>query len=338
MTLDVVVPALRTRTVGRLLHSLALGTSRPDAVTLVSNEVPLGIEAFGLPVRVIRFRSDTVPAGHKDVALRRNIGIWASACHDIVTLDDDLVAAASLVATSRDLLRDRPYFWGHHRYVSFADHRVEDLVSLPPDRGRPREFPPNAWHLWMSCYGGLFGAPADVVREVGGFDLVFSGRQASEDQQFGKRLARRVDGRDRVFIHEPPFAWHPTEPEPWDPPAYCNVCLVGHQVFPDMVGSVAVHRCSRCPWIGITDESRLFDDTVNWPYDPGQVELDIIQLRRLSTLSGLATACPDDGGPGSPKSVKVSTHTSRADQVRPTAPSATTITSRRQSSSRLRRA
>ena len=142
MTLDIVIPVLRTRTIGRLLQSLSLGTGRPDAVTLVSNEVPLDVDAFGLPVRVIRFSSDTVPVGHGDVALRRDIGIWASHCSHVVTLNDNLVAAASLVAASRDLLRERPYFWGHHRYVSFADHRVADLVSLPADRAGPANFRP----------------------------------------------------------------------------------------------------------------------------------------------------------------------------------------------------
>jgi hypothetical protein len=277
--LDVVVPVLRTKTIGRLLQSLSLGVSQPDVVTLVSNEVALDTETFGLPVRVIRFSSDTVPIGQADVALRRNIGIWASSGSHVVTLDDDLVAAASLVASSRDLLRVHPYFWGHYRYISFRGHRVEDLVALAPDRGRPREFPPNSWHLWMSCYGGLFGAAADLVREIGGFDLVFSCRHASEDQQFGRRLARRISGTDRVYIHEPPFAWHPAEPEPWESPAYCNLCPTDHQAVNDVIGAVSVQRCARCPWISITDESRVFADTVHWAYDPGQLTVDIIQLK-----------------------------------------------------------
>jgi hypothetical protein len=278
MKLDVVVPVLRTKTIGRLLQSLSLGVSQPDVVTLVSNEVALDTETFGLPVRVIRFSSDTVPIGQADVALRRNIGIWASRASHVVTLDDDLVAAASLVASSRDLLRMYPYFWGHYRYISFMDNRVEDLVALSPDGGRPREFPPNSWHLWMSCYGGLFGAAADLVREIGGFDLIFSCRHASEDQQLGKRLARCIHGTDRVYIHEPPFAWHPMESEPWESAAYRNVCQTDHQTFNDVVGAVSIQRCALCPWISITDESRLFDDTVHWAYNPDQVEVDIIQL------------------------------------------------------------
>jgi len=277
--LDVVVPTLRTGTVQRLLRSLSLSTSRPDIVTLVSNEVSLDIETFGLDVQVARFRSATVPIGHGDLALRRNIGIWASAGRNIVVLDDDLVAAAELVAVSRELLRTLRYFWGHHRYLSFADHPVEELVALPPDRGRPREQPPNSWHLWMSCYGGMFGAPADLVRDLGGFDLVFSCRQANEDQQLGKRIARHVDGTDRVFVYEPPFAWHPTEPEPWGPPAFSNVCPSDHETVDGTVGRVPVQRCKRCPWLRITDETCLFDDSVHWPYNPAEIEVQIVELR-----------------------------------------------------------
>jgi hypothetical protein len=255
-----------------------LGTSQPDVVTLVSNELSPETDTFGLPVRIVSFRSDIVPIGAGDVALRRNIGIWASSSSHIVTLDDDEVAPANLIATSRDLLRARPYFWGHYRYINFTDRSVEDLLTLPPDCGRPREFPPNAWHLWKSCYGGMFGAAADVVREIGGFDLIFSCRHASCDQQFGKRLARRIHATDRVYIYEPPFVWHPTDREPWDPPTYRNVCSSDHQPFDGLVGAIPVQRCSKCPWIKITDESRIFDDTLNWAYDPDQVEIHITRL------------------------------------------------------------
>jgi hypothetical protein len=280
--LDVVVPVTRTKTIGRLLQSLSLGTSQPDVVTLVSNEVPSDIETFGLPVRIIRFRSEMVPIGYGDAALRRNVGIWASNSSHIVTLDDDLIASADLIATSRYLLGSRSYFWGHYRYISFTDHSVQDLVTLPPDTGRSREFPSNAWHMWTSCYGGLFGANANVVREIGGFDLVFSCRHSNCDQQLGKRLARRIHGTDRVYIHEPPFAWHPTDPEPWGPPAYRNVCSADHQTFDSLVGAVPVQSCARCPWISITDEDKLFDDTVHWTYDPDQLEVDIMQLNYSS--------------------------------------------------------
>ncbi len=104
MSLDVVVPALRTATIDRLLASLAQGTVRPDAVSLVSNEVPDGLETYGLQVRLLRFRSDRYPIGDRDLALRRDVGIWCSECSHVLTLDDDLVAPANLVETSLELL------------------------------------------------------------------------------------------------------------------------------------------------------------------------------------------------------------------------------------------
>ena len=277
--LDVVVPALRTATVDRLLRSLSLGSDRPDVVTLVSNEVPEALPTYGLAVRVVRFSSRTLPIGDRDLALRRDIGLWASNCRHVVTLDDDLVAAGDLVAAARRLLAAKPCFWGHHRFISFRDHTVEELVGLPPDRGRSRELGVNRWHLWMSCYGGLFGAEASLVREVGGFDLVFCCRQAGEDQHLGRRLAYATDRSERVFIHEPPFAWHPTEPEPWGPPGHSNLCAGEHQLAPGRFGAVPVDACTRCPWFRVRDEAALSGNRVNRPYDPAAVDLTVVWAR-----------------------------------------------------------
>src|SRR6478672_13385785 len=119
VSLDVVVPALRTATIDRLLASLAQGTVRPDAVSLVSNEVPDGLETYGLQVRLLRFRSARYPIGDRDLALRRDVGIWCSECSHVLTLDDDLVAPANLVESSLELLHRESHFWGHHRYISF---------------------------------------------------------------------------------------------------------------------------------------------------------------------------------------------------------------------------
>ena len=270
MSLDVVVPALRTATIDRLLASLAQGTVRPDAVSLVSNEVPDGIETHGLDVRLLRFRSDRYPIGDRDLALRRDVGIWSSECSHVLTLDDDLVAPANLVETSLELLGRERHFWGHHRYISFAGYAPERLLELPPQLGRPREKPPNDWHLWLSCYGGAFGAERALVLELGGFDLAFSCRQSGEDQSFGRRLSG-----ERVFIHEPPFAWHPTEPEPWGAPGYSNLCEDGHDVEPDELNGMPVSSCRRCPYFVSLDEERLFSGEVFVPYDPGAVEVTI---------------------------------------------------------------
>ena len=155
-SLDVIVPSVRPATVGRLLESLALGSVRPDAVSIVSNEVEASIETHGLDVRLLRFRSSEYPIGDRDVALRRDVGIWSSEHSHVLTLDDDVVAPANLIETSRALLADEPYFWGHYRYISFPGYALERLVELPPELGRRRENPPNSWHLWMSCYAGAF--------------------------------------------------------------------------------------------------------------------------------------------------------------------------------------
>jgi hypothetical protein len=273
VTLDVVVPAIRRATIGRLLESLGRNTVRPDVVSIVSNEVGTDLETHGLNVRLLRFRSAEYPIGDRDVALRRDVGIWSSECSDVLTLDDDLVAPANLIETSLALLRDEPYFWGHHRYISLQRYGVERLAELPAELGRKREDPPNSWHLWLSCYGGAFGAKRELVQEVGGFDLAFSCRHGGEDQSFGKRLAAHVSGTDRVFIHEPPFVWHPNEPDEWEPPAYSNLCAGEHELEDAVLNGLPVSRCRRCPYFSVTDESPLFSGELFVRYDPAAVEV-----------------------------------------------------------------
>jgi hypothetical protein len=275
VTLDVVVPALRTATIDRLLASLAAGTTRPDAVSLVSNEVPDRIETHGLDVRLLRFRSDRYPIGDRDLALRRDVGIWSSECSHVLTLDDDLVAPSNLVETSLELLERERYFWGHHRYISFDGYAPERLLELPAKLGRPRETPPNSWHLWLSCYGGAFGAERSLVQELGGFDLAFSCRQSGEDQSFGKRLAAETTGREKVFIHEPPFAWHPTEADPWGAAGYSNLCDGRHELEQAEVNGMPVSCCRRCPYFVALDEELLFSGEVFLPYDPDAVDVSV---------------------------------------------------------------
>ena len=273
-----VVPARRTATIDRLLFGLARGQARPDAVSIVSNEVPSGIETHGLPVRLLRFRSETYPVGDHDVALRRNVGIWSSECSHVLSLDDDLVAPASLVESSLALLRDEPCFWGHHRYIWVDGYGPERLLELPPELGKARESPPNSWHLWLSCYGGLFGFERSLVQGIGGYDLAFSGRHAGEDQALGKRLAARLGESEQVFVHEPPFAWHPADPEPWEPPAWTNLCADGHELEERRVNGLRVHGCRRCPYFVAAEQEPLFGDEPVLPFDPALVEVTVEQL------------------------------------------------------------
>src|SRR4051794_1975579 len=97
ITLDVVIPSLGRSTLVRTLDSLALGTTRPDCVTIVSNEVGAEVVAAGLDARVVRFESDRYPYGDRDVALRRNVGIFSSRCSHVLTFDDDQIAPRSMI-------------------------------------------------------------------------------------------------------------------------------------------------------------------------------------------------------------------------------------------------
>ena len=274
--LDVVIPALREETLDDALWSIAHGTVKPALVTIVSNEVAAERETYGLDVRVIRFRSAAYPVGDGDLALKRNIGIWASPCSHVMTFDDDQVAPASLVETTIELLDREAYVWGHHRFVNYGSYGREQLLELGPERGAQREQPPNAWHFWLSCYGGLFAARRTVVLDVGGYDMRFCGRYGGEDQDFGRRLANAVDNRDMIFVHEPPFAWHPTERLGVPPRAWSNLCDE-HRLVAAEIDGVAGSRCSECPYLRLDDPPKLPDQPLV-PYNDRLVALEILDV------------------------------------------------------------
>ena len=274
MKIDVVIPTLRPRAVLWALESLAAQTRRPDFVTLVTNEVDEPPEIDRLPIRVLRFRSDCYPIGDRDVALRRNVGIFFSCATHVITFDDDQVAPPNLVETSTRLLAGSRFFWGHHRYIPFTGKSVAALQALPANAGRSRESPPNAWHLYLSCYAGLFGAELTMLRDAGGYDMIFCERQAGEDQSLGRRLAR-MQGSEKVFIHEPPFAWHPEERMPWSEACYSNLCAGAHDVLIDIVAGIRIERCKVCPHLRALDADLVRDEVV-LRFDPARVTVDVL--------------------------------------------------------------
>ena len=269
--LDLIIPAMRpAECVANVLYSLSRNTVQPDVVSIVSNELDSDLPSYGLNVRLIRFTSEHYPVGEQDVALRRNVGIWSSTCAHIVTFDDDQLAPPNLIETSARLLERKPYFWGHHRFVEFSGRSVDELLQMDPEQGRAREHPPNAWHQWMSCYAGVFGAERELVQRLGGFDLIFCGRHAGEDQNLGKRIAWHVDRSERVFIHEPPFAWHPERKIAWSAPRYRNLCSSEHRLAPAWQGHVEIRKCQVCPYFEIVT-GNLFSAEVAMAFDPSKV-------------------------------------------------------------------
>jgi hypothetical protein len=114
------------------------------------------------------------------------------------------------------------------------------------------------------------------IWSLGGFDMAFCGRHAGEDQNLGRRLARRLDGCERVFIHEPPFAWHPTGKLPWAKAGYTNLYSAAHRLFRTRRGGIEVETCNVCPHFRVL-EVDLYRDDVRMRYDPAQVE---VTLRR----------------------------------------------------------
>lgn len=279
MEIDVIIPAMRATFIAQVLYSFSKNTVAPGMITIVSNEISKDIPTFELRVRLVRFTSAHYPIGRLDTALRRNIGIWSSPCSHVITFDDDQLAPVNLVETSAALLRRQPYFWGNYRYIDFSRYAVDELITLPAHHGRSREMPPNAWHLWLSSYGGLFGAERRLVEQLGGYDLIFLGRHAGEDQNLGKRLAERINHTERIFVHEPPFAWHPETRMEWSPPRYSNLCRSEHQFSSITLGGITIKKCRACPYFE-PPQGPLYRDPVLIPFDPDKVDVIIEELGR----------------------------------------------------------
>jgi hypothetical protein len=257
--IEVIIPAASKPDL--LLWSLGSQSRLPDQVTVVSNEVNEVIDINPVPIRVLRFTSDEYPYGYKDVALRRNIGIWESDADVIIFQDDDQVAPRHMVRDFERLLSEREIAWGHHRFINFDDHGFQELLDLPPNHGRSREIGVNQEHLYQSGYAGCMGVYREAILAAGGFDMMFLGRHGSEDQN----LAWRMCG-EKVFIHEPPFSWHPLK-SPRRHPGPTNVCD-DHRWEPDVYNGVIFNRCTRCPlWKFADRQELLFRDEVVVPYE-----------------------------------------------------------------------
>ena len=288
MEIDVVIPSLRAGAVSNVLFSLSQNTVKPDLVTIVSNEISSGIAALGLNVRILHFESRHYPFGHKDVALRRNIGIWHSPCSHVVTFDDDQIAPENLIETSRSALDRREHFWGHYRYLDFTQYSLASILRLPPSRGRPRETPSSGWHLYFSAYAGLLGAEKQWLQSLGGFDLIFCGRHAGEDQNLGRRMSRRLGHGGRILVSEPPFAWHPEARLPWSPAALTNLCKESHQLRQETANGLALLRCRLCPYFETSANLGSLNDVVI-PFEPAKVEVSV-EAPRSSPLTN--PPCP----------------------------------------------
>jgi hypothetical protein len=266
-SLEIIIPALRDP--AWLLESLTYSERPPDLVTIVSNEVPPPT-GLPFPVRVLRFDSDYYGYGANDVVLRRNVGIWASASDNIVFQDDDQVAPTGMLAAAEQRLAFDTIFWGHHRFIDFETHGVRDLLAMAPEEGQTREHPPNALHGRWSSYAGMFGAHRAFLLALGGFDMMFLGRHGSEDQNLGYR-ALRARGQEKVFIWEPPFAWHPLTSPGWPVAPRTNLCAEHLLTKAPVINGVTFTACRNCPYQRADDDTDLFRVDLVLPFDPARV-------------------------------------------------------------------
>jgi hypothetical protein len=239
---EVCVPSCRPSGLQRLMDSLSWQTVRPPMVTIVSNEDLSHLKTRGLSVRQLSFRSTRYAIGEGDVSLRRNIGTWASLAPWVVYSDDDQMwHQSSMEWFVRRFASGEWFVVGHHRFVDRMD---DGMRNLPSSAGRSREDPPNAMHLWESCWGGCLGAYTSLVKSMGGWDL---GYHQSEDQHLARRL---VGEHGRIQVHEPPWAWHLDNAgrmPPWIDP-HANVCADRqHDLVASDDGTYV--SCQKCPLV-----------------------------------------------------------------------------------------
>lgn len=264
---DVCVPSCRPDNLQRLIDSLAWQTVRPNEVIIASN-ADIDIDTRGLSVRQVKFWSDHYAIGEGDASLRRNVATWAAKSPYVVYSDDDQVwPQTAMEWFARRFSLGEFFVVGHHRFVE--DMSDPSLRTADPSFGAPRENPPNATHLWQSCWAGSFASHADMIRfGVGGWDM---GYPTSEDQQLARRLVGMGDDSE-VTVHEPPWAWHlkdaPHQP-PWSEP-HSNVCRRDeHEMVPLATDTL---RCTKCPLVRRVDG--------RWPivqlYDPSKVRTEEI--------------------------------------------------------------
>lgn len=246
------VIATPTRSPNQLIESLALNTIQPDLVTLVTNGNHR-VDNYGLRVRLLRFSSDQYAVGKNDVALRCNVGVWSAKEPMIIFQGDDQVASQTMLEDSLAILKVKTHFWGHHRYTEFRNKSVADIMAQHPESGRSREQGVNKHHGYYSCYSGMLGILTDKIRSVGAFDMAFNCRHAGEDQHLGRRL----DGTS-VFIHEPPYSWHPEQARPWEDLGPTNTCD-SHNLGKIEIEGYTFVKCHNCLWQQYKDEEeRLY--------------------------------------------------------------------------------
>jgi len=280
--ISVAIPTVRPKFIPVVLRAFELGDVLPAEVLLVSNEVEAGsLRTYEFPVRILQFSSDTYGYGVRDIALRRNIGVWDCKSPSVLCFDDDEVPTRELVGQVAELLKTEAYVWGHHRIVDFdeptseqeAEALIAKLQSMPAEAGRSRECAANRVHLYMSGYGGLFACNVALLKALGGFDMVHN-CAVGEDQAVARQLARFVGGgkagADHIFVFEPPFAWGTTK-QFGLAPMKRNVCVGTHEFVRRTWAGMPMDQCTKCPLRQIPNLT--VSDRIVLPFDRSAVSV-----------------------------------------------------------------
>jgi hypothetical protein len=273
MVTEVVIPLCRTAILTPMLASFTWDP--PDIVTLVTNqprELLVQERVFPFELRALRFHTTAYGQGKHDVALRRNVGAYASSSDTLCYFDDDQIASIGMLSAGRRLLENGEVaVWGNYRFIKFNSVNLNELPLVEAHHGRTREPLCNRLGLWQSAFGGLLFIHRETLLEVNGFDMLFT-RCSGEDQHLALRL-----GQLWMTVHEPPFAWHPEErlPTLQEPRrTACEACVLE----PETVRDVDIVRCAKCGYAERANMDTVPKNSV-LPFDASKVEHQYEQLR-----------------------------------------------------------
>jgi hypothetical protein len=270
--MEVIIPQMRPQHLDNLIYSFGK-TGAPDLITLVSNlNLSLRV-ASPCPIRQLRYETDTYSTGDYTVVLKRNIGAWWAKHENIVFFDDDQLSSNGMLIAFDKLLNTTDIVYGHHRFIDYDSHALDDILDAPPAAGISREHPVNAAHTFQSGYGGLLGIKQSLYLGLGGMDMWWSNVPSHEDQDFTRRMLM-AKGWSTIFVHEPPFAWHPLWgastrlPVTKEPSNLCN----SHHIVTKTLQGIDYEACTLCPWHAAS-RIEMRNATPMMPFNPLRVNV-----------------------------------------------------------------
>ena len=287
VNLDVAIPVCRPGYIETVLASFERAGCDNIRVFLLSNDFE-SVRTYPFPVGMVRFHSASRYYGPNAFAATYNIGSWLSYqdhwANHFLWWDDDQIAPKGLFDAVREKLSAAPAVYGNYRMVDFNRYSPEELTDAPVDIGTSREEAPNRNHYFFSAFSGLAAFDTAFYWDVGGLDAIYDGERGGFDQQLGRRVAQAMGTDESVYIHEPPFAWHPTvETRVPSITPRTNGCFRKHELYQACHLFQGTHipilRCANCHYHRLEEplRTRLAAEVPGliMPFEPERWDMEV---------------------------------------------------------------